>query len=1194
MQKSLQNILKKIVLDEKVVELQGLPGSSKALVISILHNKKTNNEKKTTPLIVVCESFEVAEVLINDLNYFLGKESIHFFPFWDVLPYDNFSPHKDLVSQRFQTLDASLNGEVKIMVTTPNGLMQRFIPKKSFKKNTINLNLEFEDGYQILKKQLFFSGYNLVDMVEDRGEFCSHGRIIDVFPINLNEPVRIEFSIENKISHIKPFNIQTQLTIDEDFEYLKILPGNEILLNLETIDFAQKKLPFFSKDCKPEVFNHLKTSLKNRDIFPGIESLSPIFYPKLETLFDYLPPEYLLVINEEQNVKNRADHFFKEVYMEYELSCKQNKLTLPPESLFMTNRELETRLKKNTQIYLKSKPENNKNDVEIHQFNFLSNHNLRQGFEKNNVSSALGYIINLFQKWNNDKIPIILSAKNQTTADHFQKILEDFGVNTIVKSENLITNACPWPDWIENYQNEELENKIPILCGNVSSGFQKLDEKNKTRLIFLTEEEVFGAKTSNRRLQRKQPQHLMGSLDDLREGDHVVHLDYGIGIYKGLETIVAGGSQNEFMQIIYAREERVFVPIGKIHLVQKYVNADSSKPKLSKLGEKSWKKTRKKVATSVENIAQELADIYAKRKFRKGFAFQPDNAEMQKFELSFKFEETLDQLAAINSVKQDMESEIPMDRLVCGDVGFGKTEIAMRASFKAVEQEKQVAILVPTTILAQQHFVTFKKRFEETPFIIEVISRFRTIAEQKNILKRIRNGNIDIIIGTHRLLSKDVKFIDLGLLVVDEEQRFGVIHKEKIKSFRTNLDVLTLSATPIPRTLHMSMMGIRDLSIVNTPPADRIAIRTRLLPVNDYIIQEAVNREIRRGGQVFIVHNRVDSIYEYGEFLKSILPNVRISLVHGQMREQQLEKVMLDFIEGLSDVLLSSTIIESGLDIPKANTIIINNAQNFGLSQLYQLRGRVGRSNLQAYAYLLIPPEKILSGIANERLKVLQELNDLGAGFRVASKDLEIRGAGNLLGSEQSGQIASIGLELYTQMVNNSVKKLIQTESGLSPQEINIRLEHIEQKIPETYIKSSSKRLSFYKALGIISTKEELWDFRHGIEDRFGALPKSVLNIFWNAEIRLWAQLHGVESIEHKIERLRIKIKDTSRLEHSKIIEWLCKKDSKLSYIPENTLDLLNVAADMNSILKGLRKLENVFNSTNYNFLLESYEHKQS
>ena len=1173
---SLQNIIQKIKSGTTVVELQGLSGSSKALVLSMLSSQSSWFEERTKPLIVVCESFDIAEVLLNDLYYYSGRKGIYFFPFWDVLPYDNFSPHKGLISQRFQTLDALLKGEVRILVTTPNGMMQRFMPRDSFQKNTIIFSSETV-GLELNRQKLLSSGYNQVDVVEDHGEFSTHGLIIDVFPLNSQKPVRMEFSEKNRLLYLKPFDIQTQCTTDAELDTLEILPGNEIIFNKDTINYAHQNLPSFRKECTLEFLKRLKESLRKSQSFPGIESLSPLFYPKPETLFDYLPSDYQLVIDEENNVKKRAENFFQEVFMEYELSSQQNKLTLSPELLFLTNRELELRLENSAKLYLNSKIQNGQADRLVYQLQFVNNHSLRQGFEKNKATSAAGHMVALLQSWYKSGVPILLSARNQTHADHFQQLLEDLGVETFVAGEQLLPEACPWLEWLENSSAEKLKKSIPIISGKVSAGFRKLDAEGGVNFILLTEEEVFGKKTRSRRLQRTQIQQAAGSLDDLLEGDHVVHLDYGIGRYQGLQKISAGGANNEFMQLTYARDEKVYVPVGKFYLVQKYVNADGNPPKLSKIGEKSWKKTRTKVARSVEDIAGELAEIYAERKARKGFAFTTDDTEMHKFELRFPFEETLDQLEVISSVKADMESEMPMDRLVCGDVGFGKTEIAMRGAFKAVQQEKQVAILVPTTILAQQHYETFSQRFEGTPFIIEVISRFRTNAEQKDILKRLHQGKIDVIIGTHRLLSKDIKFNDLGLLVVDEEQRFGVKHKEKIKRFRAAIDVLTLSATPIPRTLHMSLMGLRDLSLVNTPPADRRAVRTRLLPVNDYIIQEAVSREIRRGGQVFVVHNRIESIYEYGNYLESILPNIRIAIGHGQMKEQQLEKVMLDFIEGRFDVLLSTTIIESGLDIPRANTIIINNAHNFGLSQLYQLRGRVGRSNVQAYAYLLVPPEKILSGVAHERLQVLQDLNDLGAGFKVASRDLEIRGAGNLLGSEQSGQIASVGLELYTQMVDRAVKKLQQSESGLAPEDINVRLDHIDQTIPESYIRSTSQRLSLYKALGTLPTKEDLWDFRNGIENRFGALPESVVNIFRNAEVRLWGQLHGVETIEHDSNRLRIQVKDASKLNHEKLIEWLCEQETALSYIPENTLDYKNVPPEMTAILKGLKKLEKVF-----------------
>ena len=1177
MSASIQQILNKIKKGFTVVELQGLSGSSKALVLSMLCQILEQPPKKIKPLVVVCESFDVAELLLNDLYYYLGKKDVHFFPFWDVLPYDNFSPHKGLVAQRFQTLDALLNSEVRILITTPSGMMQRFLPSSIFQKNTFTLTIDFVGGKHELQKKLFDSGYTQVDIVEDKGEFSSHGDVIDIFPLNETKPVRMEFSQNSELLYLKPFEIQTQRSTETELSSLQILPATEILFNQETIDFASQTISSFRKEFSPEVLRKLKESINKCESFPGAESLSPLFYSKLETLFDYLPDKHLLIIDEEDRIALQAKHFYQEVFMEFELSSQQNKITLSPESLFLSNRELENRLKESAKVFLKSKSQIKISEREVFRLRFSDNQSLRDGFENAKANSAAGHMVKLLQDWGESGVPIFLNGNNQTQANHFKQLLEDFGVESTVAEDRHDPKGCPWIEWLEGRSFVGLKKKITILIGKVSSGFRKLDAEGKTLFILLTQEEVFGQKKRNRRLQRAQVQQIAGNLDDLQVGDHVVHLDYGIGRYHGLQKIFVAGLQNEFMQLSYARDEKVYVPVAKFHLVQKYVNADGTSPKLSKLGEKAWKKTHSKVARAVDDIAEELAQIYAERKAQKGFVFAPDDQEMREFELRFPFEETPDQQEAIRLVKKDMETNLPMDRLVCGDVGFGKTEIAMRGAFKAAQQEKQVAILVPTTILAQQHYETFKKRFEDTPFFIEVISRFRNNAEQNNILKRLQNGEIDIIIGTHRLLSKDVKFKDLGLLVVDEEQRFGVKHKEKIKSFRASVDVLTLSATPIPRTLHMSLMGIRDLSLVNTPPADRMAIRTRLLPANDYIIQEAVSREIRRGGQVFVVHNRVETIFEYGLYLEKILPNIRITVAHGQMREQQLEKVMLDYIEGNFDLLLSTTIIESGLDIPRANTIIIENAQNFGLSQLYQLRGRVGRSDVQAYAYLLVPAEKILSGIAHERMRVLQDLNDLGAGFKVASRDLEIRGAGNLLGSEQSGQIASVGLELYTQMVNRAVKKVLQSESGLAPEDIQVKMDHIEQSIPESYIQSSSHRLSLYKALGTISTKEDLWEFRNGVEDRFGLLPESVLNIFRSAEVRLWGQLNGVDKIEHERNRLRIQVKDPSKLNHEKLIHMLFEQETPLSYIPENILDYKNVPPEMNAILKSLKMIEQVF-----------------
>ena len=1159
------------------VLLHGLGGSSKALVVSMLSKIAYSILGEKKPVVVVCESFDIAEVFLKDIYYYYGREGVYFFPFWDVLPYDNFSPHKGLTAQRFRTLDALLSNQARILVTTPNALMQCFMPRNIFLKTTFTLKNGFIGSPVEICKMLVNSGYIEVDVVEEIGEFSTHGGILDVFPLNLEKPIRIKFSEKSKVQSLKTFEIQSQQTDQTELSSLKILPASEIIFNQKNTGYARKSLKEYTKDLNSNVLLRLRESLEKKEGFPGIESLSPLFYPERETLFDYFQDEYFLIINENKNVYNRADSFYQEVFLEYEISTQQNKLTFSPESLFLSHRELNTKLAANVNLVLTSmKIENTKSTI-FHQFQFLDNKSLRNQFESAKVTSAAGYMVQLIQKWQNSRTPVLLSAKSQTHANRFQQLLQDLGVESTVAGNQMTTNRCPWFEWLEKGYTENTSGPIPILIGKVSNGFRKIDLNGKVLFVLLTEEEVFGEKMKKRSLQRARIHQTSGSLDDLKEGDHVVHLDYGIGHYNGLQKISAGGNKKEFMKLVFGCDEKVYVPIENIHLVQKYVNAGGTTPQLSKLGEKAWKKTRSKVAKTVENIAEELADIYAERKARKGFAFAADGKEMQKFELRFKFEETPDQLDVISSVKADMEKEMPMDRLVCGDVGFGKTEIAMRAAFKAVQQEKQVAFLVPTTILAQQHYETFCRRFEETPFIIDVISRFRTTKEQKGITKRLQEGKIDVLIGTHRMLSTDISFKELGLLVVDEEQRFGVKHKEKIKRFRASVDVLTLSATPIPRTLHMSLMGIRDLSLVNTPPADRRAVRTRLLPANDYIIQEAVSREIRRGGQVYIVHNRIDTIYKYERYLTSILPNVKIVTGHGQMKEEKLEKVMMEFIDGEFDVLLSTTIIESGLDITNANTIIINNAHIFGLSQLYQLRGRVGRSNVQAYAYLLVPQDLILSGVANERLNVLKDLNDLGAGFKVASRDLEIRGAGNLLGSEQSGQIASVGLELYTQMVNKAVKKLRQSESGLSVEDIQVKLSQIDQIIPESYISSTNQRLSLYKAVAILPTKEELWELRNGIENRFGMLPESVLNIFRNAEIRLWGQLYGVEKIEHDRNRLRLQIKDSSKIDHNKLVEWLCDDNISIKYIPENILDLNDVPADMHTILNKLKQLEQVF-----------------
>jgi len=1195
------------------LKVHGLAGSSAAWWLAELQAQRQQ------PLLVLCETFEQAEACLSDLAFFGGSKGLHFFPSWDVMPYDFFSPQKELVGQRMQTLDALLHEPLRFVVTTPQAAMQRVLPKELFQNAVLDLKAEASLAEHELRRKFRTLGYVEVDTVEDRGEFCLRETRLDVFPSDQPTPFRLELRGRDAsglrgISSIHPFDLHSQISEQTTVPRLRLLPASEVQFSPEQCDHALDELERYRDQLPGNQFSSTQHTIRSGQPFPGVESLAALYHD-LGTVFDYLPPKTRVVLQEQAKLQQHTSFFRDEVLREAEMSLAQGRLTLDPDLLFLTPSDLESLLEEWPCVGVTSAhaAEDSEDPSASHRtgfirlagsssqsFGFRGNSSLREGFHSASALSAVGNAVEHLRTWQAVRIPVVLAARSQTQADHFRELLFDLEVESRLLQDHfsgadsppLPSDTLPWGEFIEGSGwgsslskqwgwNPQSTGILPIVVGEVSSGFQLLDAGQQVRFALVTEDEVFGKKTRHRRLQRVAMPDWSGSLDDLNEGDFVVHLDYGIGCYRGLQKIEAAGTQNDFMLLTFAKEEKVYVPVSKFHLVQKYVNPDGGRPKLNKLGEKAWKKTRSRVAKAVEDIAEELAEIYAARKAKRGHAFGRDSHDMQEFEQGFPFEETPDQAEVITRVKEDMESAMPMDRLVCGDVGFGKTEVAMRAAFKAVSDGKQVAMLVPTTILAQQHYVSFQRRFEETAITVESLSRFRTAAEQRDILKRLAEGRLDLVIGTHRLLSKDVKFADLGLLVVDEEQRFGVKQKERIKQFRAEVDVLTLSATPIPRTLHMSMMGLRDLSIINTPPADRISIRTRLVHTNDTVIQEAVSRELRRQGQVFVVHNRVETIFEYGRHLQRILPQVRIAVAHGQMSEHQLEPLMFDFIEGGYDLLLSTTIIESGLDIPRANTILINNADRFGLAQLYQLRGRVGRSNVQAFAYLMVSPEKILSQTARDRLQVLQDLNDLGVGFKLASRDLEIRGAGNLLGSEQSGQIASVGLELYTQMVDRAVKRLQRQEAGQEENlEVRVIFNQIPQEVPEAYIPNTNKRLSLYKTLAALEAEDALWDLRNGTEDRFGPLPEALLNLFKSAQVRIWALERKVQTVELRGEKLRLQIAKPDALDHETLIRWLSEPDSALRYIPENTLEVNNVPHDFDAILGELRLLEELFAGT--------------
>ena len=1171
MKVAFNKVLRKLRNPGQNLYLGGLRGSSKALLIAQLPRLNAR------PVIVVTESFERAEQLQEDLTFFSDAEGLYFFPHWDTLPYDNFSPHRDIVSQRFQALKALYDNQVEILITTPMALMQCMMPQSLFLQNCFVLQSGKSNPRPELLEQIERAGYFLVDVVEEGGEYSVREEIVDLYPLNHHAPLRLEWERETYLT-IKVFDVQTQLSAGQPLESIAVLPAQELLFNAHIHGHAIEKLEQLKRENPLLATEQTRSLLQRRQYYPGIESLLGLFYHNPSTLFDYWDPRSLLVLDEPLKIQEKARAVYDEIFTEYELSHQQNHFALTPQLLYRSHQDIALEFRKFLTLSITESSKTPQHVNPFYNCPFLDNHSLRTDgrITHQDPHSSVVHAIQKIKNWQQEGATIIFTARNQTHADHFKELLADFKIE--VKSQSLKTeNTFDWQEWLKyGFSLPQQFGESPILMGPLSCGFRMANDRGKIEFALLTEEEIFGEKIRNRRLNQSKIQQVMGNLEDLQEGDFVVHLDYGVGRYGGLKKINVTGQSSDFMVLTFAREEKVYIPVDRFHLVQKYINADGSPPRLNKLGEKAWTRAKHKVAKAVEDMSQDLVEIYAARNAKQGFCYAPDNHLMSELELAFPFEETEDQLTVIEEVKADMESTNPMDRLVCGDVGFGKTEIAIRAAFKAVADSKQVGILVPTTILAQQHFLSFRNRMDGMPVTIEVLSRFRTMIEQRQIIKRLARGTVDILIGTHRILSNDVKFKDLGLLIVDEEQRFGVRHKENIKNFRAEIDVLTLSATPIPRTLYMSMLGIRDLSLIHSPPPDRLAVRTRFCKSNAYIIQEAVSREIRRNGQVFIVHNRVETIHEYASYLKHILPDVRIAIAHGQMSEYELEKIMMRFIEGDYEVLVSTTIIESGLDIPRANTIIVNNAHQFGLSQLYQLRGRVGRSNLQAYAYLLVSPESILTQVAEERLKILQEFNELGTGFKIASRDLELRGAGNLLGAEQSGHIASVGMELYTKMIDDAIKKLKKQKEEIPLQEIKISFD-VQSHIPETYIQNSGQRLGLYKKLAVVQDEEALWKLRDETENRFGHLPDPLIDLFKSTQARLLGQRFAFKTIEHRNNQLQVQVLKTEKLNTEKLIEWLQQPQTPLRFIPENTLILHNVPNSMNHILAGLQRFEELF-----------------
>ena len=947
--------------------------------------------------------------------------------------------------------------------------MQTVVSKHNLQKNVFSIKPNDELERELLEASLADNGFLRSSLVESRCEFSIRGDIVDFFHPGANNPIRIEF-FGDTVESIREFDVYTQISINK-LEAIDILPVRELCLSKAESESGLKKIFRRSEELGLEESetNKLKEKIENLGFFPGMEFLAPFFSDSRETVFDYLPENTLVVMDEPDTLIEKVQQFEKLIQSEFNNCIENGRITSSPKEFYLTSEEFFSECEdlhgplKLSSLKITDSEEDN---LEIKQMP--------------QMAGSLDIFTDQTIRWKSEgqKIVIVAPAKGQIHRIH--ELMNEWGL------------------------------EVDVDLGRLSQGFHF----KSANLVFIAEHEIFGRSHKHRHRRKTNSQSFQRGLKDLKKGDYLVHVDYGIGLYLGTKEIKTGIGSGEFLNIQYADDEKLYLPMEGLGFVQKYVGGSEAPPPLSKMGGIAWKRQKKKVKEAIQEMAGDLLKLYASRELAKGHAYSSNTMMVREFADSFEYEETDDQLKAIEEVENDLESDKPTDRLICGDVGYGKTEVAMRAAFKVVLDKKQVAVLVPTTILAQQHLQTFQERFKEYPVTIDMVNRFRTPREQKNTLEKLKRGEVDIIIGTHRLLSKDVEFASLGLIVVDEEQRFGVKHKEKLKKLRNSVDILTLTATPIPRTLHFSLMGVRDLSVIETPPLDRLAVKTFIRKFDEEVIRDAILREVDRGGQVFFVHNKIHSIHSIAELIRKLVPGVRIDIAHGQLPEHQLEKVMKGFLDKEIDVLLSTSIVESGLDIPSANTIIINRADQFGLAQLYQLRGRVGRYKHQAYAYLLIPSTQVLSEEARKRLAAMEELSELGAGFQLAARDMEIRGVGNMLGSNQSGHIASVGFDLYCKLVEDMVKD-IRGEKVDPRIEVEIDL-LVKGFIPNEYVPDLNQRLDLYRRIQLAGDINECMALSREMIDRFGPYPESIEKLLALLEIRMFCQKLHINQVHMK------------------------------------------------------------------------------
>src|SRR5271163_3875848 len=1040
-----------------------------------------------------------------ELTGAIEAERVLRLPAHDVLPFENLSPHPDVQEQRATVLWKIASGEASIVIAPVEAAALRMFPASYYLDLARVLRRGEEIDVDELLGHLSSVGYTAMDIVEMPGQFTRRGGILDIYSPEMDRPVRIDL-FGDEIESMRKFDPDSQRS-SSPLDETTLLPLTETPVTERLLAAVHARLTGSSleegADASPEDRVARAISAGGVTVFPGWEFFSTIAGAS-GTVFD-LFPRCQVFVEEPAMIKNQLERWWSKVEQRHDRSGIGSLIT--PEDVYLEPELLLATLaaKPGIDIDQLGAIDVLEEDTTLGELAFASRPTLR-------FHGSIPALIEQLKTLMEQSVHMLLALPNQGEVERLANLLREYGLPYRLGSR-------PHHSGSENIYDESSylagDLRTPILVRTAIANGVSFPDSNL--VLFgandLTDEADVTARPAPK---KSKTAAFVSDFRDLTIGDYVVHVEHGIARYLGLKEIDQDGVTIEFMVLEFAEQARLYVPLTRLDLIQKYRSTDAGPaPVLNRLGSQQWAKTKARVKKAMQDMADELLKLYAQRKSAQGHAFPPDNEFQREFEDAFDYNETDDQISAIADIKRDMESSMPMDRLLCGDVGYGKTEVAMRAAFKAVQDGKQVAVLTPTTVLSFQHFETFKKRFKQFPINIEMISRFRSPKEQKSILERVESGRVDILIGTHRLLSKDLKFHDLGLLVVDEEQRFGVRHKERLKQMRREIDVLAMSATPIPRTLHMSLVGLRDMSVIETPPKDRMAIQTVVAKFDEKLVRSAVEVELERGGQVYFVHNRVETIYEIAAKISELVPSARVIVGHGQMGEAELERVMLAFMNHEYDVLVATTIIENGLDIALANTILINRADRHGLSELYQLRGRVGRSNRRAYAYLLIPPEQELTEIARRRLAALKEFSDLGAGFKIAALDLELRGAGNMLGGEQSGHIEAIGFELYTSMLEEAVRKMKGEEEKPAHATTTINL-GISVRIDSDYIPEENQRLRMYKRIAGAQTQADLADVRAELQDRYGTPPESVLNLLAAGEIRLRCEQLGISQLDRK------------------------------------------------------------------------------